>query len=105
MSSTDIGYVDTRSSMILGTVAGSLVDAIGRKAGCMAFAVLYALSGLHSEIQYKKPRFQHNFYQQCCFLHLISHSTPLRARYAMPGTDLPISLRDLPTRSLCHVQY
>lgn len=34
------------SSMILGTVAGSLVDAIGRKAGCMAFAVLYALSAL-----------------------------------------------------------
>eukprot|EP00961_Rhodomonas_salina_P187185 2527461-Rhodomonas_salina.2 len=42
---------------------------------------------LHPEIQYKKPHFQYNLYQDCGFLYWISECTVRRARYAMPGTD------------------
>jgi hypothetical protein len=34
------------SSMFFGTFAGSLIDAVGRKRGCMAFAFMYTLSAL-----------------------------------------------------------
>ena len=34
------------SSMLFGTFAGSLIDTIGRRAGCMAFAAMYVASAL-----------------------------------------------------------
>eukprot|EP00961_Rhodomonas_salina_P181441 2448888-Rhodomonas_salina.2 len=36
------------------------------------------------EIQYKKPKFQHNLYQECGFLHWISGSRPMLPAYARP---------------------
>eukprot|EP00961_Rhodomonas_salina_P302055 3940708-Rhodomonas_salina.1 len=56
---------------------------------------------VHPEMQYKKPRFQYNLYQECGFLHLISYcnSTCAYLWHVLAQSCYQ------PTRVLCDVRY
>eukprot|EP00961_Rhodomonas_salina_P302787 3940978-Rhodomonas_salina.3 len=57
------------------------------EAVCAAELWLASHGAVHPEMQYKKPHFQYNLYQECGFLSLILQRSVLRARAATCGTD------------------